>query len=428
MNFLSKAILLFTFIAAVNAQTLPTGNVIFIHPDGTGLSDWNATRILYYGPDGELNWDRMTNLGIYKSHMLNSISASSHAGATIHAYGVKVLQDSFGMNGKEEVAAYSGKALSIMEEAHAAGIKCGLVNSGSIIEPGTSVFVASSPSRSESESITKQVVMSGVEVILSGGEEWMLPEGEIGFHKGEGKRTDGTNLIEWAKDKGYVVVYNKEQLMTISPKTQKVLGVFANGHTFNDKSEEVLEEEKLPNFKESAPTLAEMTEKAIQILSKNQTKFFLVVEEEATDNFANANNANGTLEALKRADDAVGVSLNFIKENPNTLLITAADSDAGGLELLGDSGLDPEKNLSNNEKNGSPIDGKDGTGSLPFLSAPDMYGKRLPFYVAWSTFGDAHGSVIAKTSGLNANLMKNTIDNTEIYKIMFATLFGVYLK
>ena len=38
-----------------NAQDINKGNVIFIHPDGTSLATWNATRILYYGTDGTLN-------------------------------------------------------------------------------------------------------------------------------------------------------------------------------------------------------------------------------------------------------------------------------------------------------------------------------------------------------------------------------------
>jgi hypothetical protein len=39
-----------------------------------------------------------------------------------------------------------------------------------------------------------------------------------------------------------------------------------------------------------------------------------------------------------------------------------------------------------------------------------------------------YGSVVAKAEGLNSELMKGKIDNTEIYRIMYATLFGVILK
>jgi len=72
------------------------GNAIFIHPDGTGLADWNALRILKVGPDGELNWDKMNSIGLYQRHIRNRVTASLNAGATIHAYGVKANGDETG--------------------------------------------------------------------------------------------------------------------------------------------------------------------------------------------------------------------------------------------------------------------------------------------------------------------------------------------
>jgi hypothetical protein len=36
--------------------------------------------------------------------------------------------------------------------------------------------------------------------------------------------------------------------------------------------------------------------------------------------------------------------------------------------------------------------------------------------------------VIARAAGLNAELMKLNFDNTDVYRMMYVTLFGVYLK
>ena len=55
---------------------------------------------------------------------------------------------------------------------------------------------------------------------------------------------------------------------------------------------------------------------------------------EYKDNMCNYLNASGCLEAFKRADDAVGVILDFITANPNTLMVTANDSNAGGMQVL----------------------------------------------------------------------------------------------
>lgn len=412
-----------------NKQEVKTGNAIFIHPDGTALSGWNAIRLLYYGPDGELNWDNLTNIGLYQGHLTNSLTASSEGGATVHAYGVKVPLYSYGMKGTEPLLSRSGSKLSIMMEAKEKGINIGIINSGKIVEPGTGVFVASDVSRGNEDAISKKIIESGADLIFSGGEENLLPEGVEGKF-GTGKRKDGINLIEFAKESGYTIIYTREDFKKISAKMEKVLGIFSRSHTFNDKPEEELQRLGLENYNPEAPTLAEMTEVAIEFLSAKKGNFFLVIEEEGTDNFGNCNNANGYFEALKRADDAIGVALSFYSKNPNTLIITAADSEAGGMEVYGflEKDMKRDEPLPEKSKNGAPLDGINGTRSKPFLTREDKYGNRFPFAVAWSTTDDVYGSVIAKAEGLNAELLRGKIDNTEIYKIMYATLLGTILR
>ncbi len=426
---ITTGILLTTILSCQENQEIKKGNVIFFHPDGTALAGWNAIRALNYGVDGELNWDRLSQIGLYQGYMTNTLTASSEGGATIHAYGVKVQLLSYGMDGNKALTSRSGSSLSIMMEAKSKGINIGLINSGKIVEPGTGVFVASDVSRANEDAISKKIIESGADLILSGGEENLLPAGVEGKF-GPGKRKDGLNVIELAEQSGYKVIYTKEELASLSSQTEKVLGIFARGHTFNDKSEEELIKLGLKNYNPEAPTLAEMTDAAIKFLSGKQGNFFLVVEEEGTDNFGNANNANGYFEALKRADDAIGVALNFYLKNQNSLIITASDSEAGGMEIYGFLKKDmmPDKPLPEKAKNGAPLDGINGTGTLPFMTAKDKDGNQFQFAVAWSTSDDVYGSVIAKAEGLNSGLMKGKIDNTDIYRIMYATLFGKILE
>jgi alkaline phosphatase len=405
------------------------GNVIFIHPDGTSAAHWGATRILFQGADGRLNWDKMSNLAVYLGHMKNQLSATSNGGAVTHATGVKVNADSFGLDkNRKPIVSLSGKPQTIMEEAMSAGKATAIINSGMIHEPGTAAFLAKSPSRRNFADITKQIVESGADVILGGGEMWYLPKGTAGRHSTatQSQRTDGLNLVEIAKKKGYTVVYNRDELLKLPTNTQKVLGIFAADDTYNDETEENLKKRNLPLYVSTAPTVAEQLDATLKILSQKRKNFLIVLEEEGTDNFCNFNNAIGCLTALKRADDAVGVAMKFIDKNPNTLLLTAADSDAGGLEIVGATEKDfPfDKPLPEKGKNGAPWDGKEGTGSLPFISAPDKQGRRFPFAVSWSGFGDNAGGIIAKAHGFNAGLLNGTVDNTDIYRLMYRSLFG----
>jgi alkaline phosphatase len=424
-NFAILILLLATYISFPQTRT---GNVIFIHPDGTSLSDWNALRILTAGPDSEINWDKLSGIGLYQGHIRDRLTASSNAGATIHAYGVKADLRDFGMTDGEIPISRSGKRMSIMQEAMQNNIYTGLINSGTIVEPGTAIFVSSREKRNMYQDITKDVVQSGVDLILSGGEEWMLPIGIKGKFC-EGKRTDGLNLIEWAEDNGYKIIYTKDELLNTSTNEKKILGVFAAEHTFNDKTEEELISEGIGNYSETAPRVNEMVKFALDFLSA-KGQFLLVVEEEGTDNFANKNNANGTLEALLNADRAIGEVLKFYESNANTMIITAADSEAGGLAIAGYEvpNLDANTPLPARDRNGAPIDGRDGTGTLPFISKPDRNGKSFPFGIVWASFGDLSGAVVARAHGLNAEKMYGKIDNTDIYRMMYLTLFGVWLE
>ena len=167
-----------------------------------------------------------------------------------------------------------------------------------------------------------------------------------------------------------------------------------------------------------------MTEAAIKFFDNKNQQFFLVVEEEGTDNFGNHTNANAMLEALKRADDAIGIANSYVKQNKNTMLITASDSEAGGMEIFSHTSLKPDEAIPEKDKIGSPYDGKYGTGSVPFLSQPDKFRNRFPFVVAWSTRYDVCGGVVARAEGLNSYLMTGSIQNVDIYRFMYATLFG----
>ena len=52
--FLSIIIVISFNLNLISQADTKKGNVIFIHPDGTGLADWNALRMIKAGPDSEI--------------------------------------------------------------------------------------------------------------------------------------------------------------------------------------------------------------------------------------------------------------------------------------------------------------------------------------------------------------------------------------
>ncbi|MFN6230997.1 MAG: alkaline phosphatase, partial [Dolichospermum sp.] len=455
-----------------------TGNVIFIHPDGTSPSHYMATRNVDLGPDGRLNWDKMSNAGVYLGHMENQLTGTSNAGAVTHANGVKVFNESFGLNEDQSIITpASGKVgYTILEEAIAAGKATALIQSGHIGEPGTAAFAAATTNRvgntirarDKTAEIAEQVIRSGTQIIMAGGEVYLLPKGTTGFHVtaqidaafADAEDRPTINLIDLAISLGYSVVYTEEQMNTAvasATASTKLLGVFAANHTFNDRTEEALglnSANPQPLYLATAPTVAEMLDASLKILSKDPDGFFVVVEEEGSDNFANNNNAVGTIEAVRRADAAIGVAMNYVNTiDPNTLVITAADSDAGGLQVFqfepytrpaGNSTSSPtladtepsapfiRVNPTTTNTNQAVLDGVNGsTGTAeapwkPFAAKSSIDGAMGNFGVAWVGTPDFPGSIVAKAYGMNAEKLPSTLDNTEIYDLMYQTMFGVY--
>ncbi|WP_299402242.1 alkaline phosphatase [Acaryochloris sp. IP29b_bin.148] len=435
------------------APTQDTGNVIFIHPDGTSPSHYAAARFASEGPDGRLNWDNMTDAGVYLGHMDDQIVSTSNGGAVVHAFGIKPFAGSYGLdpNGNPYTSLSGQKGTTVMEEAIAAGKPTAVINSGFIAEPGTGVFLADADSRRDVTTITAEIVESGVDVIMGGGEIHYLPVGTVGRFGEEGIREDGRNLIAEAEAMGYTVVYTREDLENLPANTEKVLGIFAAEDTYNDTSEASLVEEGFVDENgelilygqpgnENPPTVAEMLETTVGLDKFTQAKngFFVVLEEEGSDNFPNNNNGAGTIEAVLRADAAIGVAQEFVNNvDPNTLVLTAADSDAGGLEVVdvssdndtvGTLGVQSTLASFGDEADGIPVplDGTTGNDTAPFSTgAPDADGDNFEFGLGYVSTSDVAGSIVSKAYGLNSDLLTSTVDNTDMYRIMYQTLFGV---
>jgi alkaline phosphatase len=435
------------------APTQKTGNVIFIHPDGTSPSHYAAARYAAAGPDGRLNWDNMTDAGVYLGHLDDSIVSTSNGGAVVHAFGVKPYAGSYGLdkNGNPYTSLSGQAGTTVMEEAIAAGKPTAVINSGIIAEPGTGVFLADVESRDDVTAITTEIVESGVNVIMGGGEIHYLPVGTVGRFGQEGIREDGRNLVAEAEARGYTVVYTREELKNLPADTEKVLGIFAAEDTYNDKDEATLTAEGFVDENgelilygqpgnENPPTVAEMLEATLGLdkFAHAEDGFMVVLEEEGTDNFSNDNNGAGSVEAALRADAAIGVAQDFVNQvNSNTLVLTAADSDAGGLEVVDVSPdnpnvgtIDVQSTLTSFDPEADgisvPLDGTTGNDTAPFTTgAADANGDRFNFGLAYATTSDVAGSIVSKAYGLNSDLLSATVDNTDMYRIMYRTLFGI---
>ncbi len=84
---------------------------------------------------------------------------------------------------------------------------------------------------------------------------------------------------------------------------------------------------------EKVPSLAEMTEKALQLLSKKENGFFLMVEGSHVDWAAHANDAAAVIHEFLAFDEAVGKVMNFAQNDGNTAVVILSDHATGGLTI-----------------------------------------------------------------------------------------------
>jgi alkaline phosphatase len=77
------------------------------------------------------------------------------------------------------------------------------------------------------------------------------------------------------------------------------------------------------------PTLVEMTEKALELLSQNPKGFFLMVEGGQIDWGGHNNDAGVMLHELLQLDDTIRVVMNWARERDDTLVLVTADHETG---------------------------------------------------------------------------------------------------
>lgn len=290
-------------------------------PDGMGLSNVTAARIKKYGPDGRpLYLERLEQIGYQRTHSADSIITDSAAAASAWSVGEKFKNGEIAQHGQ------GGSApVTILELAKSLGKATGLVATSTITHATPAAFGAHIHTRKCEQEIARQYIMvTGVDVLLGGGKS-----------KFRSTKPDPCGIsgdwIAQAKQKGYKVAFTRQKLLSLS-NPPKLLGLFADyGLTPRIDRE----------GNSTEPTLAGMTQKALDILELNSNGFFLLVEGSQIDWANHANDLKYQIGETLAFDQAIKVVLNWLiasGQADNTLLIIVPDHDCGGMQINGPYG------------------------------------------------------------------------------------------
>lgn len=352
-----------------------TTNIILFIGDGMGNAHRLAARWTNVGETGMLSMDDMATHGWAQTGSADDPVTDSAAAATAMSTGVKSNNGVIGMDANLNIV------FTILEEAKSRGKMVGLVTTTQVTHATPAAFAAHIRNRNLMTDIAEQMLDTEVDVILGGGEDEFLPNTEIGCFPEAGERIDGRNLINEATALGYTYVCEPADFSAVDPaSTFRLLGLFAD--------------EGMP--RPFLPSLAEMTQKAIDILSKSSKGFFLMVEGGQIDWASHSNDADNAISDTIELDKAVKVAKDHVLVDSDTLVIITADHETGGMSV----------SLSSS---GAP--GEDG----PF-GMPD--GK--DFYVNWSTTSHTASDVPVTALGPSSEMLTGTYENTDIFDVMLS--------
>ncbi|WP_372769078.1 alkaline phosphatase [Pseudoalteromonas sp.] len=323
-------------------------NVILMIGDGMGpqqvglLEEYarRAPNSTYQSKNGVTALSKFANQGVMglslnAPHGANGkLVVDSACSATQLATGMAAGSEMVGLDDQGNIVE------TILEKAKKAGKATGLVSDTRITHATPAAFAAHQPHRSLEPEIAEELIASGnVDVLLSGGARVFLPSDiktdtadrdvmkALGAPESvykKSKRSDDRNLVVEAKEQfGYELAFDKAQLN--ATETTKLLGLFANSGMADGIAYSACKEAE--NC--SQPSLKEMTMKALDVLSKDEDGFFLMIEGGQIDWAGHANDAGWMLHELLKFDEAVEAVHEWVKDRNDTLVVVTADHETG---------------------------------------------------------------------------------------------------
>lgn len=277
-------------------------NVIYMIGDGMGLAQVSMLQIENeFAPTA---FDRAQGVALITTRSANNRVTDSAAAGTALASGYKTNNAMLGQ------LPDGTPVSSMMTLAQEKGMATGIVVTCYLQHATPAAFYAHVADRGDSESITEDLLQSGVDVLLGGGRKWLIKKG-----------ADSLDYFDAFRSRGYRVVESLSDAEQIHGG--RLLGVMAAEH--------------LPRVASRGDYLPQATKKALEILTANtesrQMGFMLMVEGSLIDYGGHENNRDQVLAEIRDFDRAVTEAMDFADRTPGTLVVVCADHETGGFTI-----------------------------------------------------------------------------------------------
>lgn len=313
-------------------------NVILFVGDGMSLQAREIARILSKGiTEGKyndlLNMEKLDNMAIITTSGYDSIVTDSANSASAYATGHKSVVNAMGVyENCTKDPLDDPKVENIIELAkRTRGMATGIVSTANITDATPAAMLTHTRRRSEQNYIATDMLNDKhrPDVIMGGGSRHFLPMSTPGS-----KRKDNVDVIKSFEDLGYTFSGNKTELENTPKSEDKILGLYQldNMNVYIDR--EVTKNPSVLKSFNDQPGLVEMTEKAIDTLSKDPNGFFLMVEGACIDKQLHVLDWQRAAYDNIEMDKAIGAAEKFAAKNNDTLIVVVADH-AHGASITG---------------------------------------------------------------------------------------------
>lgn len=298
----------------------PVRNVILMIGDGMGLAQVTSYMLRGGAP---LSLARAQSIGLQSTFSASSEVTDSAAAATALATGTKTN------NGMISMTPDKQPLRSVLERAAAAGLATGLVDTHAITDATPVAFIGHNESRKNEDDLAADFLRTDIDLFIGGGRDHFE------------KRSDGRNISDELREKGYTVAYSLDTLAALDKSPVGIL----------------LADKSLPLVSQGrGDMLPRATDQALRLLSANGDKgFFVMIEGSHIDNGGHDNNAETVLSEIRDFDAAVKIALDFADRTPGTLVIITGDHETGGMTLPSDENKFDMGKLQPGDKNRATV-------------------------------------------------------------------------
>lgn len=284
-------------------------NIIFMVSDGMSSGTLNmanmfSNRILGKNSNWlQLYMDNKVSRGLMDMASASSIVTDSAAASSSWGGGARVK------NGSLNISPSGEENLPIWQKFKLKGKKAGCVTTVPITHATPAGFTVALKSRNDQAAIAEDYLRIGYDVLLGGGQKYFAAE----------HRKDKKDMYTAFEKQNYLVAKTKNALKN-TDKSKKLLGVFDF-----DALPYAIDRKQSAELSTNIPTLAEMTEVAINQMKDHKEGFVLQVESGKVDWAAHANDISALIHEQLQFDDAIAVAIKFAEQDQNTLVVITTD-------------------------------------------------------------------------------------------------------